>query len=173
MKALLLFALLSGVALPLAASDAVIIGRVEESRTIVHRKVGSALFYVRLKVEVTSVESGHDLVRGAKYLDLRCWQEGAEGHHPIPADGATFRGKLKQETEGFWVPAQVGALELLEDSAERLFPPPAPRKMGLGGVVTGLLGVALLATVAFLRLRRQGPRDRSWGEGPQEKTNGA
>ena len=50
----------------------------------------------RGEVEVDRVDSGRDLLRGAKIIEVRCWQEndgmGAyrDGHQPIPADGAAF-----------------------------------------------------------------------------------
>ncbi len=151
---------------PLPRADAVVVGRVADSRMIVHRKARSALFYVRLKVEVESVESGHVALRGAKELDLRCWREGADGHHPIPADGTRFHVSLLRHGEGYWTPTGLDAIELLDGSTGRAFPEIPRREFGVGGIVGGAVGLLILVAATYLRYR--GRRDRTWGEAPDE-----
>jgi hypothetical protein len=148
-----------------AGADAVVVGRVEDSRTIVHRKTGSALFYVRLKAKVEAVEKGRELVRGAEFIDIRCWREGAAGHHPMPADGAGFRAFLKREDEGFWTPLEPDGFELAEGAAARAFPVVERRRSVFGFVLGGLFGLAVLCAAAVARYRGRTPRDRTWGEG--------
>lgn len=145
-------------------------GRVADSRTIVHRKVRSALFYLRLKVEVDKVDSGQALLRGAKVIELRCWQEidgdgrFVSGYRPIPADQARFSAVLMRHPEGFFEPAGEGAIVLADPATERTFPILTKAPSTVGFVVGGIVGLIVLVGAGFLRYRGRGPRDRSWGE---------
>lgn len=172
MKPLILLVLLSGVAISSSApseerdarADAVVVATVEESRTIVHRKPGSALFYVRLKAKVASVEKGRDLVRGAGHLDIRCWNEGAEGHIPIPVDGSEFRAWLVKHAEGHWTPLEPDGFELAQGAAAMTFPRIERKHSATSYVVGGIFGLAVLLTAAVVKYRSRRPRDTSWGE---------
>lgn len=175
MTKLLLLVFLSGsAAFPAAgenAAEAVVVATVEDSRTIVHRKPGSALFYVRIKAKVESVESGRELVRGADHLDLRCWREGVDGHDPIPADGARFRARLTRHPEGHWEPREPDGFELLDGSAARTFPEIRRRQSLTSYLVGGLFGLAVLCAAAVVKYRGRRPRDRSWGEPAEREAN--
>jgi hypothetical protein len=149
---------------PATRVDAVIVGRVADSRMMIRRRARSALFYVRLKVEVESVESGHAMIRGAKELDLRCWREGDDGQIPIPADGARFRASIVRLDEGYWVPSDNRSFTLLDGSPERGFPEVPEREIGFGAIAGGILGLLALVATAFLRFRGKRERDRGWGE---------
>jgi hypothetical protein len=142
--------------------DAIVVGTVEDSKILIHRRIGPSLFYVRIKMKVEAVEMGRDQVRGAPFLDLRCWREGNEGHRPLPADGARFRAKIQRGPEGRWFPRLGDGIELLDGSAERVLPADTPRRLGLGSLIGGLVGLIALVALAVGRIRR--PRDLSWGE---------
>jgi len=152
-------------------------GRVVDSRTIVHRKVRSALFYLRLKVEVDRVDSGRALLRGAKTIEVRCWQEidGAGqyrgGHRPIPVDGAAFSAVVVPHPEGFFEPATTDALALSDASKGREFPALAKAPSTTGIILGGIAGLLLLVGAGFLRYRGRGTRDRSWGSPPAAETD--
>lgn len=176
-RAILLSVVLSGfsavaeeTAAPAPRVDAVITGRVEDSRMMIRRRARSALFYVRLKVAVESVESGHDVIRGAKELDLRCWREGGDGQIPIPADGARFRASIVRLDEGYWVPSDNRSFTLLDGSAERVFPEVPGREIGFGAIAGGLLGLLALVATAFLRYRGKRSRDFSWSAATPESS---
>lgn len=165
-----LLALLLPLALPILRAgaegtsfpvDVVAVGRVDDSRMMVHRKPRTTLFYVRLKMEVESVESGRDRVGGAPFLDIRCWREGEDGHLPIPADGARFRAKLAWSEEGYWLPSRRNAFELLDGSEERAFPDLPPRQSRTGAIVGGVLGLLAVAVIALLRQQGRGSRKRA------------
>lgn len=169
MKTLLVMVVLSGFSLPASTQDrdsraaAIVDGVVEDSRTIVHRKTGSALFYVRLKARVLSVEKGRELVRGADFLDIRCWREGNAGHHPIPTDGQRFRAWLLPHEDGHWLPLEPDGFQLADGGIGREFPV-VERNDSLAGIlIGGLIGLIILAGAAFARYRGRVPRDRSWG----------
>ncbi|MCB1204307.1 MAG: hypothetical protein KDN18_08600 [Verrucomicrobiae bacterium] len=170
MRSLFLLVALSGIAWNAAAQDrdsragAIVDAVVEDSRTIVHRKTGSALFYVRLKAKVLAVEKGRELVRGADYLDIRCWREGKAGHDPIPADGQRFRTWILPHKDGYWLPLEPDGFELVDGSEGRTFPSVQRRDSLVGILVGGLIGLLILAGAAFARYRGRIPRDRSWGE---------
>lgn len=151
-------------------ADALVSAAVEESRTIVHRKTGSTLFYVRLKARIGSVEKGRELIRGAEFLDIRCWREGAAGHVPIPADGAVFRAWLVRHEEGFWTPLEPDGFELAEGAEARTFPEVRRRPSLLGYVLGGLFGLAVLCTAAVVRYRGGNGGRRSWGAGEPGET---
>jgi hypothetical protein len=155
-------------AAPAPRVDAVITGRVEDSRMMIRRRARSALFYVRLKVAVETVESGHAVIRGAKELDLRCWREGGDGQIPIPADGARFRAPIVRLDEGYWVPSDNGAFTLLDGSAARVFPEVPPREIGFGAIAGGIGGLLALVATAFLRYRGKRARDVSWSAATAE-----
>lgn len=151
------------------AETATLSGHVAESRMIVHRKVRSALFYLRLKVEVDEVASGHGLLRGARTIELRCSQEndGAGrtigGHHPIPADGASFSAVLMRHPEGFFEPVSSDAIVLADAADARTFPILTKAPSTAGFVVGGIVGLLVLVGAGWMRYRGRGPRDRSWG----------
>lgn len=151
----LLIALLAAPVLA-SGTEVDLVGKVEESRTIVHRKARSALYYVRLRVAVESVESGRELIRGAKEIDVRCWREVGsdaavlEGHSSIPADGARFRARLVRHHEGFFEPAGPDALAPIDGFVEREFPVPARRQLTTGTVLGGLAGLLALAVAGFV-----------------------
>jgi len=172
MRALLPALVLFAAASPLRAEGVETVtfaGRVVDSRTIVHRKVRSALFYLRLKVEVDRVDSGRALLRGAKTIEVRCWQEidGAGqyrgGHRPIPVDGAAFSATVLPHPEGFFEPAATDALVLADATKEREFPALAKAPSTTGIILGGIAGLLLLVGAGFLRYRGRGTRDRSWG----------
>lgn len=172
MKNLLFAVALSGIAWIASAQDrdsragAIVDVVVEDSRTIVHRKTGSALFYVRLKARVLSVEKGRELVRGADFLDIRCWREGDAGHHPIPSDGQRFRAWLIPHEDGHWLPLEPDGFELADGGGGREFPV-VERNDSLAGIfIGGLIGLLILAGAAFARYRGRVARDRSWGAPP-------
>ena len=153
-------------------------GRVVDSRMIVHRKVRSTLFYLRLKVEVGEVESGRALLRGAKTIEVRCWQEidGAgryrEGHTSIPADGAAFSAVLVPHPEGFFEPASPDAILLAGAATARTFPilTKAPSTGGI--LIGGIAGLLVLVLAGVMRYRGRGPRDRSWSTAEQQEELG-
>ncbi len=145
-----------------AAADLVVVAKVEDSRTIVHRKTRSALHYVRLKAKIESVEKGRHLLRGADEIDIRCWREGDTGHNPIPADGAGFRAFLLREDGGFWTPLLPDGFELSEGAAARTFPPVERRQSRLGNLFGALLGLAVICIGVVARYRRMSNRARSW-----------
>ncbi|MBU6180378.1 MAG: hypothetical protein KGR69_11980 [Verrucomicrobia bacterium] len=149
-------------AAPAPRVDAVITGRVEDSRMMIRRRARSTLFYVRLKVAVETVESGHAVIRGARELDLRCWREGGDGQIPIPADGARFRASIVRLEEGYWVPSDNGVFSLLDGSAARVFPEVPPHEIGFAAIVGGVCGLLALVATAFLRYRGKRSRDVSW-----------
>ncbi len=153
---------------PAPRVDAVIVGRVADSRMMIRRRTRSALFYVRLKVAVESVESGHDIIRGSKELDLRCWREGDDGQIPIPADGARFRASIVRLDEGYWVPSDNRSFTLLDGSAERVFPEVPKQEIGIGAIAGGVLGLLALVATAFLRFRGKRSRDVSWSAATPE-----
>lgn len=161
----------------LHAETVTLSGRVVDSRTIVHRKVRSALFYLRLKVEVDQVESGKALLRGAKTIEVRCWREidgegrYLEGHRPIPADGAKFSAVLLPHPEGFFEPAAVDGIMLADASTERTFPILTKAPSTLGIVVGGIVGLLVLVAAGFVRYRGKRPRDRSWSTPEPEGTD--
>lgn len=142
--------------------EAVIVGRVEESRMMVRRRPRSALFYVRMRVAVEAVEDGHAAIRGAKELDLRCWREGDDGQIPIPADGARFRASIVRLDEGYWVPTGNGSFTLLDGAAERVFPEVPKREIGSGAIAGGVAGLLALVAAACFRFRGKRPRDVPW-----------
>jgi len=144
--------------------DAVIVGRVEESRMMIRRRARAALFYVRLRVAVESVESGQAMVRGAKEIDLRCWREGEDGQIPIPADGSRFRADIVYREEGYWVPSDNRAFTILDGSEARVFPNIPKREIGVAAIAGGILGLLALVATAFLRYRGKRPRDVSWSD---------
>lgn len=143
-------------------------GRVVDSRMIVHRKVRSALFYLRLKVEVDQVDSGHALLRGSRTIEVRCWQEidgtgqYREGHRSIPADGASFSAVLVAHPEGFFEPAGDDAMVLADAATARTFPILTKAPSTTGVVIGGIIGLLVLAGAGWMRYRNRGPRDRSW-----------
>lgn len=143
-------------------------GRVVDSRMIVHRKVRSALFYLRLKVEVEKVESGHALLRGARTIEVRCWQEidgngqYREGHRSIPADGAAFSAVLVPHPEGFFEPAGEEAIALADAATARTFPTLTKAPSTASVIIGGIVGVLVLVVAGWMRYRNRGPRDRSW-----------
>lgn len=143
-------------------AGAVIVGRVEESRMMIRRRARSALFYVRLRVAVESVEDGRATIRGAKELDLRCWREGGDGQIPIPADGARFRASIVRLDEGYWVPTDNGAFTLLDGAEARVFPDVPERGIGFGAIAGGVAGLLALVAAACFRFRAKRPRDVSW-----------
>jgi hypothetical protein len=155
---------------PVPRVDAVVTGRVADSRMMIRRRARSALFYVRLKVAVESVESGHAVIRGAKEIDLRCWREGDDGQIPIPADGARFRASIVRLDEGYWVPSNNRSFTLLDGSAERVFPEVPGREIGFGAIAGGLLGLLALVATAFLRYRGKRSRDVSWSAATPESS---
>ena len=149
-------------------------GRVVDSRMIVHRKVRTALFYLRLKVEVDRVESGRDLLRGAKIIEVRCWQEndgvGAyrDGHQPIPADGAAFSAVLMRHSEGFFEPVADDAIVLADAASARTFPILTKAPSTTGIIVGGGVGLIVLIGAGVMRYRGRGPKDRSWSATEEE-----
>lgn len=149
--------------------DATVVGKVADSRMMVHRKPRTTLFYVRLKMEVEAVETGAERVGGAPFLDIRCWREGEDGHLPIPADGARFRARLAWNEEGYWVPSAKDSFELLAGSEARVFPDLPPRRSKAGAIVGGAFGLLALVATVLLRYHGRPPRDRSWGEAPSEE----
>lgn len=170
--AILLSVVLSGISaagegrpVPAPHHDAVIVGRVEESRMMIRRRARSALFYVRLRVSVESVADGHAAIRGAKELDLRCWREGGDGQIPIPADGARFRASVVRLDEGYWVPTDNGAFTLLDGAAARVFPEVPERGIGFGAIAGGVVGLLALVAAACFRFRGRRPLDVSWSSG--------
>jgi hypothetical protein len=149
-------------------------GRVVDSRMIVHRKVRSALFYLRLKVEIDRIDSGRDLLRGAKTIEVRCWQEndgaGAYrgGHQPIPADGIVFSAVLTRHPEGFFEPVSADAIVLADTAAARTFPI-LTKAYSITGIVVGAgFGLLVLVGAGVMRYRGRGPRDRSWSAAEEE-----
>lgn len=149
-------------------------GRVVDSRMIVHRKVRTALFYLRLKVEVDRVDSGRDLLRGGKTIEVRCWQEkdgeGAYrgGHQPIPADGIAFSAVLMRHPEGFFEPVSTDALVLADAAGARTFPILTKAPSTTGIVVGGIVGLLVLVGAGVMRYRGRGPKDRSWSSSGEE-----
>jgi hypothetical protein len=162
---------------PLRAAEvetATLAGRVVDSRMIVHRKVRTALFYLRLKVEVDRVESGRDLLRGAKTIEVRCWQEndgaGAYrgGHQPIPADGVAFSAVLMRHPEGFFEPVAEDAMVVADAATARTFPILTKAPSTTGMIVGGVVGLLVLVGAGVMRYRGRGPKDRSWSAAEED-----
>ncbi len=155
-----------------ASADAVIVGTVDDSRSIQQRKVNSDFYYVRLKVKVESVEKGHDAIRGASLLDLRCWREisasGAEGDQVIPADGTRFRAWLVRQKQGEFEPVRPDGIEILDDGAQRIYPLFARRSVNFWQIAGGAFGLLVLFFVAFLRIRAKEEAPRSWGANDED-----
>ncbi len=176
MRPLLVAWILLGATMALCSETVTLSGRVTDSRMIVHRKIRSALFYLRLKVEVDQADSGRALLRGAKVIEVRCWREtDAEGrtiggHQPIPADGAAFSAVLLGNPEGFFEPAAADAIVLADATAGRTFPILTKAPSTTGIVVGGIVGLLMLAAAGYARYRGRGPKDRSWGEPPREES---
>ncbi len=177
MRAFLIALVILATAPPLRAVEVetvTLAGRVSDSRMIVHRKVRSALFYLRLKVEIDRVESGQALLRGARTIELRCWQEidgeggYREGHFPIPADGAAFSAVLVAHPEGFFEPAGNDAIVLADAMTARTFPILTKTPSASGIVVGGIIGLLVLVGAGVMRYRNRGPKDRSWGAAEEE-----
>jgi hypothetical protein len=177
MRALLL-ALIVFTADPALLADEVetvtLTGRVVDSRMIVHRKVRSALFYLRLKVEVDRVDSGRDLLRDSKTIEVRCWQENDSegnyrgGHQPIPADGSAFSAVLMKHPEGFFEPVADDAIVLADAAGARTFPILTKAPSTTGIVVGGIVGLLVLVGAGVMRYRGRGPKDRSWSAAEEE-----
>ncbi len=138
-----------------SAAKAVVVGRVADSRMMVRRKPRTNFYYLRLKVTVDQVESGQEWIQGAPSLDVRCWREGSEGHHPLPEDGARFRAELVRSAEGYWLPARREAFALLDGSEDRAFPDLPPRHSRTGTAVGVVVGLIALLAMALLRRQRQ------------------
>lgn len=177
MRALLL-ALIVFTADPALRADEVetvtLAGRVVDSRMIVHRKVRTALFYLRLKVEVDQVDSGRALLRGAKIIEVRCWQEDdgegkyRGGHQPIPADGVAFSAVLMRHPEGFFEPVSSDAIVLADAAGARTFPILTKAPSTTGMVVGATVGLLVLVVAGVMRYRNRGPKDRSWSAAEEE-----
>jgi hypothetical protein len=177
MRALFLALIVLTAAPPLRAAEVettTLAGHVIDSRMIVHRKVRTALFYLRLKVEVDRVESGRDLLRGAKTIEVRCWQEndgtGAYrgGHQHVPADGAAFSAVLMRHPEGFFEPIADDAMVLADAATPRTFPILTKAPSTTGMVVGGIVGLLVLVGAGVMRCRGRGPKDRSWSTAEEE-----
>jgi hypothetical protein len=177
MRALLIILVVLTTASALRAEEVetvTLAGRVVDSRMIVHRKVRTALFYLRLKVEVDRVESGRDLLRGAKTIEVRCWQENdgdgqyRGGHQPIPADGAAFSAVLMRHPEGFFEPVAEDAIVLAEAATARTFPILTKAPSTTGMIVGGIVGLLVLVVAGVMRYRGRGPKDRSWSASEEE-----
>lgn len=175
----LLIALVVLTAAPALRADEVetvtLAGRVVDSRMIVHRKVRTALFYLRLKVEVDRVDSGRDLLRGAKTIEVRCWQENdgdgnyRGGHQPIPSDGTAFSAVLMRHPEGFFEPVSTDAIGLADTAGARTFPILTKAPSTTGMVVGGIVGLLVLVVAGVMRYRGRGPKDRSWSAVEKER----
>ena len=151
-------------------SDTLVTGTVEESRAILHRTPQTAFYYVRLKVKVESIEKGREQIRGANIIEVRCWHnalgnaDGPVGHRPIPSDGSRFRVWMNRHKEGYFEALEPNGFELLDGSADRIFPRVERRTSGMGQIIAGFVGLLAVCAAAFFRYRGRGPRDRSWSE---------
>lgn len=156
------------------AETVTLAGRVVDSRMIVHRKVRTALFYLRLKVEVDRVDSGRALLRGAKIIEVRCWQENdgegkyRGGHQPIPAEGVAFSAVLMRQPEGFFEPVSNDAIVLADAAGARTFPILTKAPSTTGMVVGAIVGLLVLVVAGVMRYRSRGPKDRSWSTVEEE-----
>lgn len=151
------------------AETVTLAGRVVDSRMIVHRRVRSTLFYLRMKVEIDRVDSGREFLQGIKTIEMRCWRENdgegnyLGGHQPIPADGVAFGAVLMRHPEGFFEPVSSNAIALNQTNGARGFPILTKASSPTGLVVGGIIGLLLLLGAGVLRYRGGGPKDRSWG----------
>ena len=142
-------------------SDTLITGTVLESRALFHDIRGASLYYVRLKVKVENIEKGRENIRGAEIIEVRCWHnnqrntDGPVGHSNIPADGSRFRAFLTRHKEGYFETLEPNGFELLDGSAERVFPSVERRTIGTGQIIGGIVGLAVFIAVGFLFFRRR------------------
>ncbi|HQW28336.1 MAG TPA: LPXTG cell wall anchor domain-containing protein [Verrucomicrobiales bacterium] len=142
-------------------ADTIITGTVVESRILFHGILGASMHYVRLKVKVENIERGRDQIRGAEFIEVRCWHnargeaDGSTGHQNIPADGARFHAFLTRHQEGYFDALEPNGFEILDGSAERVFPPAEPRTIGTGQIIGGAIGLAVFVAVGFLFFRRR------------------
>jgi hypothetical protein len=149
-------------------------GRVVDSRMIMHRKVRTALFYLRLKVEVDRVDSGRELLRGARIIEVRCWQENdgegkyRDGHQTIPADGVAFSAVLMRHPEGFFEPVSTDAIVLADAAGARTFPILTKAPSTTGMIAGAIVGLLVLVVAGVMRYRGRGPKDRSWSAAEEE-----